>query len=86
MVSPPCGAYPGNDPRDIGSGTGFVHNTYLIGRVEKAVTQAPRRVRPKPTWFPTHRHPHEIMHRLASLKGSPNPRKLPGLMKVALSS
>lgn len=84
MVSPPWGAYPGNDPRDIGSGTGFVHNTYLLGDVEKAVTHGPWRVRPKPAWFPSHRRPHQVMRRLAALEADPDPRKLPNLLQAAL--
>lgn len=84
MVSPPWGAYPGNDPRDIGSGTGFVHNTYLLGDIEKAVTHGPWRVRPKPAWFPSHRRPHQVMRRLAALEADPDPRKLPSLLQAAL--
>ncbi|MGE5763582.1 MAG: aldehyde dehydrogenase family protein [Mycobacterium leprae] len=84
IVSPPWGAYPGNSPRDIGSGTGFVHNTYLLDDAQKAVTRAPWRPRPKPPWFPTHRQPQEVTRRLAHLEAAPSPLKVPGLFRAAL--
>lgn len=49
--SPPWGAYPGADPRDIGSGTGVVHNTYLLEDVEKTVVRGPFRPPTTPLWF-----------------------------------
>lgn len=84
VVSPPWGAYPGNNPRDIGSGTGFVHNTYLLDDAQKAVTHAPWRPRPKPAWFPTHRRSQEVLRRLAYLEAAPSPLKMPGLFRAAL--
>ena len=41
LVNLPWGAYPGNTPEDIQSGTGFVHNTANVGSVQKAVLYAP---------------------------------------------
>lgn len=51
LGSTPWGAFPGHEPEDIRSGQGFVHNTYLFERAEKAVTRAPFRIWPRPAWF-----------------------------------
>jgi hypothetical protein len=38
------GAYPGNTSRDIQSGTGFVHNSFLLDYPEKTVYRQPFRL------------------------------------------
>ncbi|MFE3112662.1 hypothetical protein [Kitasatospora indigofera] len=37
----PWGAYPGHNRQSIGSGTGFVHNAFMLDEVEKTVLRAP---------------------------------------------
>jgi acyl-CoA reductase-like NAD-dependent aldehyde dehydrogenase len=61
------GAFPGNPVEAIGSGTGVVHNAYLLADVERSITRGPfrpfprslrggeRTVLPKPPWFVTSR-------------------------------
>lgn len=61
------GAFPGNSLHAIGSGTGVVHNGFLIDAVERSVSRGPfrpfprmlrggqRTVLPKPPWFVTSR-------------------------------
>jgi acyl-CoA reductase-like NAD-dependent aldehyde dehydrogenase len=83
-VSPPWGAYPGNEPHDIGSGSGYVHNSYLLDGIEKAVTYAPWHVLSKPLWFPSHRRLHEVMPRLARFEVAPSAGQLPGLVRATL--
>lgn len=41
---------PGNDPHDVGSGIGYVHNSYLYDHPEKAVLHAPWTYAPPPLW------------------------------------
>ena len=41
LVNLPWGAYPGNSPEDIQSGTGFLHNTANVDSVQKTVLYAP---------------------------------------------
>jgi hypothetical protein len=48
------GAFPGNRPEAIGSGSGTVHNTFLFDHPEKSVVRAPFRIWPKPVWFADH--------------------------------
>lgn len=41
---------PGNKPQDVGSGIGYVHNTYLFDHPQKAVLHAPWTYFPQPLW------------------------------------
>lgn len=50
----PWGAFPGNSLENIGSGQGFVHNTYLFDYPQKTVLSAPFRIWPTPPWFADH--------------------------------
>ncbi|WP_145259600.1 hypothetical protein [Calycomorphotria hydatis] len=59
MMSPPWGGAPGADIHDPQSGIGHVHNTFLLGPIEKTVLTAPLVITPKPTWFPTNKTAHK---------------------------
>ncbi len=67
LGSAPWGAAPGSTPDDIQSGTGFVHNTYLIDDVEKVVVRAPFRKPVTPLWSHRHQTAHRLGPRLARL-------------------
>jgi hypothetical protein len=60
----PWGAFPGQQRSDIGSGTGFVHNPLMFGRVQKSVVRSPFRAWPKPPWFASHRTAHRLVPHL----------------------
>ena len=63
-ASPPWGGYPGSEPADIQSGTGWVHNTSMLEGIEKAVLRHPLTIMPKPATFPSHRTAHTVLRRL----------------------
>lgn len=84
LVVTPWGAYPGHDLYDIGSGTGFVHNTLMFERVQKTVVHAPFRMRPKPPWFPSHQRALALARRITDFEAEPSPAKLPGIFWEAL--
>jgi hypothetical protein len=79
------GAYPGSEPSNIQSGRGIVHNTYLLGNVEKSVLYGRFRPLPKPVWWATHRNPHRVGPRLVSFECRPSWLKLPGIFWWALT-
>lgn len=79
MASTPWGAHPGHPRADIQSGTGVVHNTYLLDGCQKAVVRGPWKVTPRPTWFPDHRTAHEALERLTYFEAAPS---LGGLSRV----
>jgi acyl-CoA reductase-like NAD-dependent aldehyde dehydrogenase len=78
------GAYPGNTLADIGSGIGFVHNTYLFDRPQKSVVYAPFRIFPTPAWFATHKNLLGMARKLLEFEAYPTWRNLPGLVMAAL--
>jgi aldehyde dehydrogenase (NAD(P)+) len=90
------GAYPGNTPEDIQSGTGVVHNALLFGSPEKNVVRAPFRPFPrsarhghstiavKPPWFLTNRTATATARQLTHFAADPKPQRLIGLFASAL--
>lgn len=80
MVTPTWGAYPGHTATDIQSGTGVVHNTFLLEDVEKSVCRGPFRVAMTPAWFHTNRQLHRIGPALAEYTATRDPRVLPRLI------
>ena len=78
------GAYPGNTPADIGSGTGFVHNSYLFDHPQKSVVYAPFRIFPTPAWFANHKNLLSMAKQLLKLEANPTWRNLPLVVLAAL--
>jgi acyl-CoA reductase-like NAD-dependent aldehyde dehydrogenase len=78
------GAYPGNTLTDIGSGSGFVHNSYLFDRPQKSVAYAPFRIFPTPAWFATHRNLLGMARQLLRFEAYPSWQRLPGVVLAAL--
>ncbi|HET9450692.1 MAG TPA: aldehyde dehydrogenase family protein [Aggregicoccus sp.] len=69
LAVPPWGAYgPEQQQHPVRSGTGYVHNTWMLDGVEKTVCRAPFRVRPRPPWFFSHRHQLEALQRLTTFE------------------
>ena len=90
------GAFPGHPLEDIQSGSGFVHNTFLLEGIEKTVVRGsfypfPRSwthgslaFLPRPPWFVTNRTAQTTARRLAYCAMSPGYRHLPGIFASAL--
>jgi hypothetical protein len=90
------GAFPGNTAQDIGSGTGVVHNTYMLPRPQKAVVEIPFRpaprslfsgeltLSPKPVFFITNKRAETTTRRLLQFLVHRNPIALPRIFLSAL--
>jgi aldehyde dehydrogenase (NAD(P)+) len=90
------GAYAGNSPENIESGSGAVHNSLMLERPQKNVVQAPFRSFPrsaqhrhltmavKPPWFLSNRTATSTARQFTHFAADPNPRRLPGLFAAAL--
>ncbi len=78
------GAYPGNTPADIGSGSGFVHNNYLFDHPQKSVVYAPFRIFPTPAWFANHKNLLNMAKQLLKLEAHPTWKNLPLVVLAAL--
>lgn len=84
LTSPPWGAYPGATVRDVDSGIGAVHNTYLLDQFEKTILEGPLISFPKPIWFPSHGNALQVAEKLLSLYQRPGMMRLPPLFAAAL--
>ncbi|MEZ6035530.1 MAG: aldehyde dehydrogenase family protein [Planctomycetaceae bacterium] len=84
LTSPPWGAWPGATLKDVQSGIGNVHNTYLLDQIEKTVMEGPLVNFPKPIWFPSHRNAVSVATQLVRLYHRPSILKLPQLFAAAI--
>ncbi|WP_419996035.1 aldehyde dehydrogenase family protein [Streptomyces boninensis] len=92
----PWGAYPGHTRQDIGSGTGLVHNAFMLEDVEKTVLRAPfaptprglftgsPSLSPRPPYFVTNRTATTTIARVTRFTAAPGLAKLPGIFASAL--
>jgi hypothetical protein len=90
------GAFPGHTPQNIGSGTGVVHNAFLLQQVQKCVAEiafrpSPRAIingeltlSPKPVFFVTNKTAETTIRRLLQFLVDGNPTALPGIIASAL--
>jgi len=83
-VTPPWGAHPSSTLEDIQGGLGWVHNTYMLDGIEKAVLRGPLTVMPKPPWFVTHKSSHVVAEKMVAMEASPSWLKVPGIAIAAL--
>lgn len=92
----PWGAFPGHTPQNIGSGTGVVHNAFLLQHVQKGVAEIPFRpspravakgewtLSPKPVFFVTNKTAETTLRRLVKFLVDGKPTALPGIFASAL--
>src|SRR4029077_20409321 len=90
------GAFPGNTAQDIGSGTGTVHNAFMLPRPQKAIVDIPFRpaprslftgeltLSPKPVFLITNKTAETTVRRLVRFLVHRNPIALPRLFLSAL--
>ncbi|MDH6195822.1 aldehyde dehydrogenase (NAD(P)+) [Mycobacterium frederiksbergense] len=90
------GAFPGHRRNDIQSGTGVVHNAFLLDRPERTVVRGPFRpaprsvfrgewsLSPKPPWFVNNRTAATTGRLLVEFVGAPSWGKLPAIFASAL--
>ncbi|WP_437659416.1 hypothetical protein [Sorangium sp. So ce1182] len=83
-VVPPWGAHPSATPADIQSGLGFVHNTAMLGQVEKTILRAPLTTFPRPPSFCDHRRSHVVGERLAACAADPGWGNIARVVSAAL--
>lgn len=84
LVTPPWGGHPSASLADVQSGIGFVHNTQMLERIEKAVLRGPLRGFPKPPYFFDNRRMAVIGERLTEYSAGPSWGKVFGVAAAAL--
>ena len=67
--------------KKVGSGDGFVHNTFLLDRLEKTVLRGPLIDSIKPVWFPEHRYPLELATALFNYYAQDSLKNATGVLK-----
>jgi acyl-CoA reductase-like NAD-dependent aldehyde dehydrogenase len=82
--TPPWGAHPSSTPKDIQSGTGWVHNTSMLEGIEKAVLRHPLTAMPKPGYSITHRSAHQLIPRMVALEERSSWTKVPAVLAAAM--
>jgi len=83
--STPWGGHPSATLKDIQSGIGWVHNTFMLDGLDKVVIRGPLRVKPYPVWFYDHPRAHEVGPRLVAMEADPRWWRLPGIIVRALA-
>jgi hypothetical protein len=84
LITPPWGGHPSATLADIQSGIGWVHNSYLLEGIEKAVLRGPLLAKPKPAWFYDNRGVHNLGKKLTRFEAAPSWFKVPGMAAAAL--
>ncbi|MBX7112841.1 MAG: aldehyde dehydrogenase family protein [Myxococcaceae bacterium] len=77
--SAPWGGHPSSTPQNIQSGSGVVHNTFMLEKSEKFVLRAPLKTYPIALWLPGHRSLKEMGRKLLDFEMSPSWLKVPGI-------
>ena len=81
----PWGGHPSATLENIQSGLGWVHNTFMLDGIDKAVVRGPLVVKPMPMWFYGNPKANRVAPLVADLEAAPSWLKVPGLlMRVVL--
>ena len=84
LASLPWGGHPSSTLKNIQSGIGWVHNTFMLDGIDKAIVRGNLRVRPTPVWFYDNRKAVGMGRKLVEFEAAPGWLKVPGLMLKAL--
>jgi acyl-CoA reductase-like NAD-dependent aldehyde dehydrogenase len=80
----PWGGHQSATLRDIQSGLGWVHNSFMLEGVDKSVIRGPLTVWPYPTWFWDAPKAAAVAPRVAELEATGSVWKLPGVLARVL--
>ena len=83
-MSPPWGGHPSATLADVQSGIGFVHNTFMLEGIDKAILRGPLVMSPKPAWFFDNKMMRVLGEKMVDFQAAPSAFKLPGLAITAL--
>lgn len=83
-VTAPWGGHPSSTLANVQSGQGFVHNTVMLGNIEKAILRGPLTSFPRPPLFFDHRKMDVVAERLMHYNARPGWMRLPSVAAAAL--
>ncbi len=84
LGSPTWGGHPSSTPHNIQSGLGWVHNSYMVEGIDKAVLRGNLTLMPYPVWFYDHKNPLRVAKKFLAMEASPSWTKFPGLALASL--
>lgn len=84
-VTAPWGGHPSSTLENVQSGKGFVHNTVMLGNIEKAIFRGPLTNFPRPPLFFDHRKMDVVAERLMHYNARPGWSRLPSVAMAALT-
>ncbi len=84
VASLPWGGHPSATLKNIQSGLGWVHNTYMLEGIDKSVIRGDLRVRPTPVWFYDNKKTTALGPKLVRMEANPSWLKVPGLVLSSL--
>ena len=76
----PWGGHQSATLENIQSGLGWVHNTYMLDGLDKAVVRGPLVLKPTPMWFFGNPKAERVAPLAADLEAAPSWLKVPGLL------
>jgi acyl-CoA reductase-like NAD-dependent aldehyde dehydrogenase len=80
----PWGGHQSATLENIESGLGWVHNSYMLDGIDKAVVRGPLVVKPTPLWFAGNQKADRVAPLVADLEAAPSWLKIPGLLMRVL--
>jgi acyl-CoA reductase-like NAD-dependent aldehyde dehydrogenase len=80
----PWGGHPSSTLRNIGSGLGWVHNSFMLEGIEKVVVRGPLVVRPQPLWFAGNPKAVAVARRMTEHESAPSWRTVASVVATAL--
>jgi acyl-CoA reductase-like NAD-dependent aldehyde dehydrogenase len=85
MVTAPWGGHPSSTLANVQSGKGFVHNTVMLGNIEKAILRGPLMSFPRPPLFFDQRKMHVVAERMMHYNANPGWMRLPSVATAAMT-
>jgi aldehyde dehydrogenase (NAD(P)+) len=80
----PWGGHQSATLKNVQSGLGWVHNSFMLGGIDKSVVRGPLTVSPYPLWFFDNPKTARVAPVAASMEAAPSWLKVPGLLLKAL--
>ncbi len=84
MTTLPWGGHASANLRDIQSGLGWVHNTYMLAGIDKSVIRGDLKIWPTPPWFTGNSATLALGPKLTRMEANPGWSKVPGIALRAL--
>jgi len=80
----PWGGHASATLKDIQSGLGWVHNSFMLEGIDKSIIRGPTVAKPRPVWFYDNKNTKRMGPKLVAMESDPSWLRLPGILLNAL--